>query len=64
MHSPVHSQILGIGETLSADVAYVGLFPGVDPSVLLQVLGATETLSAVIAEVQLRRIVALLVPEK
>lgn len=64
VYSPVHSQILGIGKALSADVANVGFFPGVDPPMLLQMLSATETLSAIITEIQLRRIVTLLMSEE
>lgn len=64
VHSPVHPQILGVGETFPADVTDVRLFPGVDPPVLLKVFGATETLAAVIAEVELRGVVALFVSEE
>lgn len=60
----MHSQIFGVGEALSADVANVRFFPGVDPPVLLQMLSTAEALAAVIAEVELRRIVALLMPEE
>jgi len=64
VHPPVHPQVLRIGETFTADVTYVGFFPGMNPPMLLQMLSATETLAAIITEIKLRRIVALLVPEE
>lgn len=64
MHPSVHPQILGIGKTLSADIADVRLLPRMNSSMLLQVFGATQTLAAIIAEVKLRGIVALLVSKE
>lgn len=64
VHPSMHPQILGIGETLSADIADVWLLPGMDPPVLFQMLSATETLAAIITEIELRGIVALLVSEE
>jgi len=64
VHPSVHPQILRIGKTFSADIADVWFLSRMNPSMLFQVLSATETLAAIIAEIELRRIVALLVPEE
>ena len=64
VHSPVHPEILRVGETLATDVADVRFLAGVDPSVFLQVFRAAETLAAVIAQIELRGIVALFVTEQ
>lgn len=60
----VHPQILRVREALATDVADVGLLPGVYPPVFLQVLGTAQALAAIVAQIQLGRIVALLVPEQ